>query len=219
MLYKTLLHLFAIAFTCNVFAYGQTCAPGAVSDFTVFSLLTTLSSTNETFLLFVVRSAPLPYCEVEFHLTITDEDLGVVHDSRGTNGSIKLDDFMSPCAELKMEVRVANGDTEGPVNTRGVTGVPRPQVAPTLRKLDVEATSLNMTWVLEGNANRCPLKALYVQGPYLNVTVPLEDWEDKTTVPVQLDSLKPNSMYYFNVTVENSEGISPATAMAVQTAE
>ncbi|KAJ8925235.1 hypothetical protein NQ315_001421 [Exocentrus adspersus] len=164
-------------------------------------------------------------CPVAFHLTVVDTELGVVEDVILDDNSTSLASF-SPCTEHHLTLRAISKDVEGPNVTAAIWILDRGKYlkhivmeAPILKTLEVKATSINMTWTLEGNANRCLLKTFHVQGPYVNVTVPLQDLEDKAVVSVQLQSLKPNSMYYFNVTVENSGGVSPATQMAVQTPE
>lgn len=92
------------------------------------------------------------------------------------------------------------------------------QIAPRLGSIDIQTTSINMTWILEGDANRCPLIRLYVDGGiYFNETIPLQNLVDRNRVQVEIKSLTPNSMYYFRVYVENNGGISPATPLAVQT--
>lgn len=92
------------------------------------------------------------------------------------------------------------------------------QVAPTLRSVDIQATSLNMTWSLEGDANRCPLRNFYIEGgSYFNSTTSLQGITNPATVTVVVDNLRPNSMYYMRASVENSGGTSQATPIAVQT--
>lgn len=92
------------------------------------------------------------------------------------------------------------------------------QVIPTLKSLDIQTTSFNTTWLLEGNKNRCPLRNFYVNGgTVFNYLIPLEDIVDRSTVAVEIDSLTPNTMYHFQVSVENSAGWSPVNQIAVQT--
>lgn len=92
------------------------------------------------------------------------------------------------------------------------------QIAPILKSLNVQKTSVNTTWLLEGNGNRCPLKNFYVDGGTIfNFSVPLENLTDRNEVEVEIESLLPNRLYYFQVYVENSGGLSPVTPIGVQT--
>ncbi|XP_018570509.1 uncharacterized protein LOC108910407 [Anoplophora glabripennis] len=174
---------------------------------------------RDIFLQWVLKSQIT--CHVLYHLVIRDDDLGVILNEylKGTSSLLEV----SPCILYYIELNAINEEIpnmEGPAVTMGIVFSKRVQIAPSLGLIDIRATSINMTWTLEGGANRCPLIRLYVDGgSYFNQTVSLQDLSDNSQVSVEITPLKPNSMYFFRVYVENNAGFSPATQLAVQTLE
>ncbi|XP_023310061.1 uncharacterized protein LOC111691454 [Anoplophora glabripennis] len=158
-------------------------------------------------------------CSIEYHLVVQDSDLGVIRDEYLEEESVQLD-AMSACTGYNVTLRAVNKaipSPEGPFLTTSIQFHSRAQIAPILKSLDVETTSIKTTWLLEGEGNRCPLRNFYVNGGNFNFSIPLEDLADRSVVPVEIKSLQPNTMYYFQVSVENSAGLSPPTPVAVQT--
>ncbi|XP_018570570.1 uncharacterized protein LOC108910453 [Anoplophora glabripennis] len=159
-------------------------------------------------------------CSLYYQLRVTDEDLDTTQDVYVWENSVDLT-FPRPCISHHVDIRAINGaqpNIEGAWTTPIHFYMPaKPQIIPSLFAIDIGTTSVNMTWTLEGISNRCPLKALYLDGgSYFNISVPIQN-VDSDQVLVELRSLQSNSMYYFNVYVENSGGVSPAFNLAVQT--
>ncbi|KAJ8925171.1 hypothetical protein NQ315_001356 [Exocentrus adspersus] len=157
-------------------------------------------------------------CSLQFKLTILDLYLNTTEDFVVESKAAPL--VMSPCVPYEMALRAVQpaDSSEGPIMRMTLILSARAQLAPTLKTIDITATSINMTWALEGRTNRCSLVRFFVEGgDHFNVTVPLHDLEDTTTVSVELNELSPNSMYYFEVRVENMAGNSTVTPIAVQT--
>ncbi|KAJ8925170.1 hypothetical protein NQ315_001355 [Exocentrus adspersus] len=161
-------------------------------------------------------------CSLYYLLTITDEELGITQDVY-VQGNILHMSVLSPCVPYQLSLRAvnkANPTIEGPISTSMIEVPGRPQVTPTLQSIEVQATSVNMTWTLEMGTNRCPLKAMYVDaGSQFNISVPLINASPLVPVTVELKSLRPNTMYFLKVSVENSVGVSRAAQIGVQTLE
>ncbi|XP_018570502.1 uncharacterized protein LOC108910400 [Anoplophora glabripennis] len=159
-------------------------------------------------------------CTLHYQLSVADEALGITQDVYVQGTSLHLT-FLSPCVPYELGIRAVNRGhptIEGPRIGMHFEIPAKPQIIPSLSSIEIGSTAVNMTWTLEGNANRCPLKALYLDaGNLFNISVPLLDTLESEPVLVELKSLTPNSMYFFWVYVENSAGASPAFPIAVQT--
>ncbi|XP_018570497.1 uncharacterized protein LOC108910395 [Anoplophora glabripennis] len=118
-------------------------------------------------------------CSVEYHFTVRDSELGVILDEYLEDQFMRLD-AISPCITYNVGIQVvskASPATKGPLLTITIQLYPRAQIAPALKSLDVQSTSINVSWLLEGNKNRCPLKNFYVNDtiyrPSSNCTHPV----------------------------------------------
>ncbi|XP_018578514.1 uncharacterized protein LOC108916701 [Anoplophora glabripennis] len=103
-------------------------------------------------------------CSIEYHVVVRDSELGVIRDEYLEEQSVLLD-AMSPCIGYNVSLRAVNKaipSAEGPPLTTSSQFDSRAQIAPLLKSLQVQSTSINTTWLLEGNKNRCPLKNFYV---------------------------------------------------------
>lgn len=93
-----------------------------------------------------------------------------------------------------------------------------PANTPSLLELRQDAATINTTWSLEKySVNRCPVTALYVNGTHFNQTYEIEDSPERPDVQVSITGLRAESMYYFNVSTQNSAGISKAFQISAQT--
>ncbi|XP_018570520.1 uncharacterized protein LOC108910416 [Anoplophora glabripennis] len=159
-------------------------------------------------------------CSLEYRLTVEDLDQGTMHDVYMEGKSAYIPN-VSPCISYQLNLRAINQahpTIEGPLRRLYILLNPTPQFAPTLRSIDVKATSIDMSWHLEGESNRCPLSSFHIDGgAYFNSTVSLQGSTEPTVASVHIDSLLPNSMYFMTASVENSGGRSPSAPIAVQT--
>lgn len=159
-------------------------------------------------------------CSLEYRLTLQDLDRGTIYDVYVEGKSARLD-AASPCVSYEINLRAINQAhpaIEGPMRSLNLILAARAQLAPTLKSVVIQATSIILTWSLEGDANRCPLRSFYIDGgSYFNSSVPLESLQDPTTVSVEITSLRPNSMYFMRASVQNNGGWSSTTPIAVQT--
>lgn len=159
-------------------------------------------------------------CSLEYRLTLEDLDRGTVQDFYLEGKSVTMNN-VSPCIYYGLSLRAINQahpTIEGPVRTLYMLLNARAQFAPILQSIDVQATTIDMTWTLEGDTNRCPLSSFHIDGgAYFNSTVSLNGSPNPTTASVHIDSLLPNSMYVMVASVENSGGRSPGAPIAVQT--
>ncbi|XP_018570503.1 uncharacterized protein LOC108910401 [Anoplophora glabripennis] len=167
-----------------------------------------------------LRNQTLGDCTLEYLLTLQDLDRGTIEDAYVEGRTARVD-TVSPCITYEMNVRAINQAhpaREGPIARLNLVMGNRAQSAPTLKSVEAKATSLTLTWTLEGDANRCPLRSFYIDGGnYFNVSVPLQGVEDPSTVSMEITGLRSNSMYLMRASVENSGGWSQTTPIAVQT--
>lgn len=91
--------------------------------------------------------------------------------------------------------------------------------APVLKTVNLGATFINTTWIVESRSvNRCPLRSFYVDGGnYFNFSVPITDTPERQPVPINLQSLRPNSLYILRTSVGNNAGVSRPAIVGVQT--
>lgn len=159
-------------------------------------------------------------CSLHYQLTVTDEELGITQDVYIQGSSLHLT-FLSPCVSYQLSLRAVNRaqpNIEGPRIVMHFEIPAKPQIIPSLSSIEIGATSISTTWTLEGGSNRCPLRALYLDGGnHFNISVSLQNSLDPEPVLVELKSLNYNSMYFIRVYVENSGGVSPVFPIAVQT--
>ncbi|KAJ8925172.1 hypothetical protein NQ315_001357 [Exocentrus adspersus] len=160
-------------------------------------------------------------CSVKYRLTIHDRSQDTIDDLYLRNTSIVLSST-TPCTWYAIVLRAVNMAyplIEGPESTTmNYQRTPRAQNAPTLKAVDIRATSFNLTVALEGDRNRCPLRTLLVDGgSYFNASTSLQGLDVPEVASVEVKSLLPNTMYFFNVSVQNSAGWSAGTRLAVQT--
>ncbi|KAJ8925180.1 hypothetical protein NQ315_001365 [Exocentrus adspersus] len=167
-------------------------------------------------------------CADSFRVTVYDEDNGILSDHYRTERYLSLD-YLSYCVTYQFEVRAINNDfpsEEGPSRLQ-VFEMPRAvQLAPRLRSVSTGATWANTTWILENiDQNGCPIRMLYVDGGnYFNISLPIVDEPtlgsvERDPVELNLQSLKPSSMYLLKVSVENSAGASIPAVVGVQTTD
>ncbi|KAJ8925174.1 hypothetical protein NQ315_001359 [Exocentrus adspersus] len=189
------------------------------ADLTISSFGFT-SSEGETRLYWQLSNRTYGDCSLEYRLTRRDLDRGTIEDMYVEGNTARLDS-MSLCVEYELLLRAVNmafPPTEGPLTSMTLQLSGRPQTAPRLKLVINQATSFHMTWELEGDANRCPLRTLLVDGGiYFNSSVSLQDLDDVRFADVEIKSLRPGTMYHLNVSVQNSRGWSAATPVAVQT--
>ncbi|XP_018570524.1 uncharacterized protein LOC108910421 [Anoplophora glabripennis] len=162
-------------------------------------------------------------CTLRYRITVEDEEQGEIHDTYVSGRSADLD-IVSPCVSYQLRVRAVNRaypTIEGPMRFTYHEMPPEPEEAPTLRAIEVGATSIDMSFNLENSGrNRCPVRTLYVDGGNnFNISIPLTNDEDRPPVDVALRGLYPNSMYFLKISVENSAGISRPAQLGVQTLE
>ncbi|XP_018570571.1 uncharacterized protein LOC108910455 [Anoplophora glabripennis] len=121
------------------------------------------------------------------------------------------------CMTYRVDMSVVYGGTENPVSTFNYT-VPSATNNLSLLSVTQSATTINITWGLEiYSVNRCTVTSLTIVGTVINLTIPIQDSPERPPISVNLSGLKANSMYYFNVTVENEAGTSRPFQLAVQT--
>ncbi|KAJ8925162.1 hypothetical protein NQ315_001347 [Exocentrus adspersus] len=162
-------------------------------------------------------------CTLRYRIVIENKETGDVQDVYVSGLSIILHN-LSPCVEYHIAIRavnIAHPTIEGPMLFQNVLSPSIEQIPPTLLSVKTGPTSIDMTWGLENWSNRCPVRALHIDGgSKFNISVPIQDsTDDRPPVEVNLKGLQPNSMYYLKVAVENSGGMSQASQIAVQTDE
>lgn len=161
-------------------------------------------------------------CSLHYRLSVEDEELGIAQDVYVQGSTLHLT-FLSPCVPYQLGIRAVNKAhpyIEGPLRRTEFTIDPKPQRVPTLQITDIQATTATLTWVPEGGSNRCPLRALYVESAnHFNISLPLQNSLFPEPVPIELKSLRPNSMYFLRVYVQNSGGFSTPSQLGIQTLE
>ncbi|KAJ8925230.1 hypothetical protein NQ315_001416 [Exocentrus adspersus] len=164
-------------------------------------------------------------CSLHYRITIEDETTTDVNVLYATGRQLHIHN-LSPCEGYRLGVRAVNQAhpiIEGPMKYHNLQVAPQPEHAPRMRLLRVGPTTIDMSWWLENSGNnRCPVQNFYVDGGnQFNITIPLEDHTplDRDPVDLNLKGLRPNSMYYLRVAVENSAGLSPTVPIGVQTLE
>ncbi|KAJ8925173.1 hypothetical protein NQ315_001358, partial [Exocentrus adspersus] len=161
-------------------------------------------------------------CSVKYRLTLHDQDRDTMDDLYLDDTAILLTESLA-CTQYETILRAINMAypmIEGPLRRLSIRLGARVQSAPTLKSINIQATSFNMTVALDGNRNKCPLMALLVDGgSYFNVSVPLQGLDSPDSAHVEVKSLLPNTLYYFHVSVQNNGGLSAPTLIAVQTLE
>ncbi|KAJ8914959.1 hypothetical protein NQ315_002483 [Exocentrus adspersus] len=159
-------------------------------------------------------------CSLKYRLTLHDEDRDTMEDIYVSNTSINLYDML-PCTQYETLLRAVNMAYPmigGPLRTMRIRLGARVPNAPTLKALDIQATSFNITVELEGEKNKCPLRTIRVNGGvYFDVSVSLYELESAEFLNVEVKDLLPNRMYFFNVSIKNNGGWSAVTPLAVQT--
>ncbi|KAJ8925168.1 hypothetical protein NQ315_001353 [Exocentrus adspersus] len=160
-------------------------------------------------------------CTLRYRVTIVDQENSLVWDRYVTGYSMEVD-HVSPCVSYDISIRAVNmayPTIEGPLTDLDFEIPPHPQEAPVLRTMRIGATTIHMMWGIEHyNVQRCPVRSLHVDaGNQFNIQVPINFVTERLPVEVDLRSLRPNSMYYFRISVENMGGISPPAQIAVQT--
>ncbi|KAJ8925161.1 hypothetical protein NQ315_001346 [Exocentrus adspersus] len=161
-------------------------------------------------------------CTLRYRIVIENRESGDFQDVYVSGRSTNLHN-LSPCVPYHITIRavnIAHPTIEGPIRFNNLEIPPHAQVSPSLTSIEIGPTSADMTWGLENWSNRCPVRALHIDGgSRFNISVPIEDSPDRPPVEVNLKGLQPNRMYYLKVAVENSGGLSQPSQIAVQTAE
>ncbi|KAJ8925205.1 hypothetical protein NQ315_001391 [Exocentrus adspersus] len=157
-------------------------------------------------------------CVDYYHLFIYDDDREEVPEYLQVTRPGYLLQYVPSCANYRFEVASHYEQFNGTTEKTNYT-VPAATNKPSLVYVSQSATTINTTWSLEKyDLNRCEIIALHIKGgTRFNVTYPIKDTEERQNVQVSVGGLRANSMYYFNVSVENSAGVSEAYQMAVQT--
>ncbi|KAJ8925166.1 hypothetical protein NQ315_001351 [Exocentrus adspersus] len=163
-------------------------------------------------------------CTLRYRITVTDQDFSIIRDRYVTGYSEQVF-HLSPCGMYHIAIRPFNigyPTIEGPMSAREIELPPHPQERPVLRELTIGPTTIHTVWELENYFNqRCPVRSLHVDGgSQFNVEVPVSfPTEERLPVEVDLKGLKPDNMYFLNVSVENMGGLSSSTLIGVQTLE
>ncbi|KAJ8925232.1 hypothetical protein NQ315_001418 [Exocentrus adspersus] len=162
-------------------------------------------------------------CTLRYRVTVTNEDDSLIRDNY-ENGYFALLNDLSPCVSYSIGVRavnIAHPTIEGPLSTMEIEIPPQPQAAPLLKEVTAGATSIRIVWEVEGYySQRCPVRSLHVDGgSHFNIEIPVNSTTERPPVEMELKGLKPNSMYFLKVSVENMGGLSPPAQIAVQTLE
>ncbi|XP_018570572.1 uncharacterized protein LOC108910456 [Anoplophora glabripennis] len=135
----------------------------------------------------------------------------------GQNGY--LVEHVAQCMNYRFDITVHYNSVNGTTAQFNYT-VPEKTNTPTLVELRQGSSQINTTWSLEKySLNRCNITALYVNGTHFNQTYEIVDAPERPDVLVSITSLRADTMYYFNVSTENTAGVSPAFLIAVQTLE
>ncbi|KAJ8925234.1 hypothetical protein NQ315_001420 [Exocentrus adspersus] len=171
-----------------------------------------------------LKNRTLGDCSVRYRLTINDTARNTTQEMYLKDTFFTFNDTF-PCTIYSIVLRAVNmahprieGRSSTTMKYRPGDQGPGLQIPPTLKVINAQTTSFNLTVGLDGYNNVCPLKALFVDGgSYFNKTVSLLGLEAIESANVQIDSLLPNKMYYFNVSIQNSKGWSMPGQFAVQT--
>ncbi|KAJ8925206.1 hypothetical protein NQ315_001392 [Exocentrus adspersus] len=156
------------------------------------------------------------YCISFYHLLIYDDQAEQPQSLTVTRPGYFKENVAS-CTNYRFEITSYYLTTNSTTQAFNFT-VPEATNIPSLVEVRQDATTINTTWSLEKyHQNRCEVTALYVNGDRFNATYPIEDTRERPNVQVSISGLRANSMYYFNVSVENSAGVSEAVQLAVQT--
>ncbi|KAJ8925203.1 hypothetical protein NQ315_001389 [Exocentrus adspersus] len=155
-----------------------------------------------------------PLCVEYYHLVIHDDD-ETQHLQVTERGYLLK--HVAKCTNYRFEITSSYNGMNGTTIELNYT-VPAATNTPSLVEVRKSSVSINTTWSLEKyQQNRCEVTALYVNGTRFSVIYPIDDVPGRPDIQVTLVGLRADSMYYFNVSVENNAGISPAFQIAVQT--
>ncbi|KAJ8925224.1 hypothetical protein NQ315_001410 [Exocentrus adspersus] len=193
------------------------------ADLTLSYFTSTTLKRNDVLLEWGLRNYTHGDCTLQYRLVITDMDTSMIRDFYLTGSSAHVD-FLSPCVPYHLALRAVNtaiGGIEGSVLNNTVNIPAYPEDPPELRRIEVGATGINMTWRLENYLlNRCPVENFYLDASIgMNFTVPILDAAGRPPVQVNLSDLTPLNVYTFSAYVRNSGGVSPRVPVAVQTLE
>ncbi|XP_018570558.1 uncharacterized protein LOC108910444 [Anoplophora glabripennis] len=157
-------------------------------------------------------------CVEHYHVLSWHEDSDTPDSFNiGQNGYLVKD--VAHCMNYRFDVTAHYKSVNGTTAQFNYT-VPAKTNKPTLVELRQGSFEINTTWSLEKySLNRCNVTALYVNGTHFNQTYEIMDAPERPDVLVSITSLRADTMYYFNVSTENTAGVSPAFLIAVQTLE
>ncbi|KAJ8925181.1 hypothetical protein NQ315_001366 [Exocentrus adspersus] len=157
------------------------------------------------------------YCVGYFNLRVWNEDSEDPESYYvGQNGHLL--EHVAQCMSYRFELTSHYNGVNGSVRYFNYTVPPKTSM-PSLVEVVQGVLSINTTWSLEKySINRCNITALYVNGNHFNTTTyPIVDAPQRPDVQIGISGLRADSMYYFNVSTQNTAGVSQAFQVAVQT--
>ncbi|KAJ8985139.1 hypothetical protein NQ317_012790 [Molorchus minor] len=158
-------------------------------------------------------------CVDLFRVVVWDDDGNNPYDVYVAENYFNLTDAV-PCMQYEFGIRpIYRPEEDEPLSLFNYTSPGATTTPPVLAGIVEGITSINMTWILEPFAeNRCPITAINIDAsPNFNVSHPVQDDRNRLPVAFELLNLQPNTVYVSRVAVVNSNGLSEAVLLPLQT--
>ncbi|KAJ8948734.1 hypothetical protein NQ318_017902 [Aromia moschata] len=159
-------------------------------------------------------------CAQRYRVVILNEDTSVASDLYTTSTSVTLINLI-PCGSYMFTVRALfTLEEEGPVSVVRHVVDPAATTRPTLESFTLGTNSIALTMQLQALAqNRCPIYNVEVKSPSFTATYLVTDQNSRTSFPLSITGLQPNTMYYVQISANNTVGATSPFQAAFQTLE